>query len=201
MQKFRCPNGHVSELDFGDAFKKECPSCQTMLFKYRDIVGDTAESSAVIDVPEPEKNNNVRKAVAAALIGATLVAVVWGYIKHTTPPELPVGQKPVLPVSSAKSGAPAPAKKNVLSEVAISGFEASANEQGVVVAKFMLTNNGGQYNDYPSLRVHWKNSTATDTVIANTAYVHPDEPFTHVNITTELSRPADATGVEITVQY
>lgn len=201
MQKYRCPNGHVTELDFGDAFKKECPSCQIMMFKYRDIVGDAAENPAVIDAAEPDKNTNLRKAVAAALTGVTLIAVVWGYIKHTAPPELPVAQKPVLPVSSAKTGASAPAKKNVVSEVAISGFEASANEQGVVVAKFMLTNNGGQYNDYPSLRVHWKNSTAPDTVIGNTAYVHPDGPFTQVNVTTELSRPADATGVEVTVQY
>lgn len=201
MQKYRCPNGHVNELDFGDAFKKECPTCQTMMFKYRDIVGDGAGNPDVVDVVEPDKNTNIRKAVIAALTGVTLIAVVWGYIKHTTPPEVPVAQKPVLPVSSAKGNTPAAAKKNVLSEVSISGFEASANEHGVVLAKFLLTNNGGEYNDYPSLRVHWKNSTASDTVIANTAYAHPDGVFTHVNVTTELSRPADATGVDITVQY
>jgi hypothetical protein len=148
-------------------------------------------------------NPNARKQRNAVLIGlgAVVFVFLWFGYYRPAPAEQPVEAKAVLPVSSAKSSPPAPPTKNVLAEVVISELHAALTEQGGVMASFVITNNGGANNDYPSLRIHWKDSAAPDTVMNNKSYAHPEDAFTKVAVSTELVKPADATGVEINLQY
>lgn len=201
MSSYRCPNGHVSTLDFGEHLKMQCPQCETYLFKFRDFYPQDQEIVEPTDVAVP--NPNAKKQRNAVFIGmAALVALAlwWGYYRPAPAP-VAVAPRPVLPVLAAKVSPPVIVAKNVLSEVVISDLHVSVTPQGAVSASFVLTNNGGPYNDYPSLRVHWPDSTVADSTIGNTAYAHKNVPFTRVAVTTELDKPTDATGVEINLQY
>lgn len=201
MSSYRCPNGHVSTLDFGEHLKIPCPECKTYLFKFRDFFPQEQDIVEPADVASQNPNaKKQRNAIFIGMAALTALALWWGYYRPAPVP-VAVAPRPVLPVSAAKSAPPAVAVKNVLSEVTISELHVAMTPQGAVSASFVLTNNGGPYNDYPSLRVHWPDSAAADAAIYNTAYAHPETPFTRVAVTTELVKPADATGVEINLQY
>lgn len=201
MQSYRCPNGHCSSLEWGEDLKKVCPDCGVTMYKYRDIALDVVPSSntpeIVSDHPNAQKRRN---AIIVGICGITAIALLYGYNQHYAPPPKAVAVKRVLPSMASGVSAPAVAR-NILSEVAISELTATVTEQGSVSASFILTNAGGPENDYPSLKIRWKDSAVPDRILDNKAYAHPDTPFTRLPVTVELVKPADATGVEIDLQY
>lgn len=200
MPQYRCSAGHVSTLDFeADQLKQPCPVCEITIYKFAGVVDvEEAQRVEVVDdiVEMSPTTKNRRNAAIVAMAGAVLIVFVW--VKQTAVNPTPtIDASKVLPVSSAIA-APTP---NNLSQVAITNLQADVTGQDSVTATFELVNNGGPTNDYPSLRIHWKDSTTPDLTLSNVSYAHPSGPFTRLKVSTELNKPVDASGVEITLIY
>lgn len=200
MTNFRCNAGHVSSLSFeADELKKPCPECGITIYRFSGVADAEEAQQAVVKEGMVEislKSKNRRNAAFVGMAGIVLIVFVW--VKQTAiTPSPTIDAKSVLPVSSAVAE-PIP---NNIDQVAIQDLKAEITGEEAVMASFLLVNKGGPTNDYPQLRVHWKDSATADLILNKNVYSHPAEPFTQVRVTTELAKPADATGVEITLQY
>jgi hypothetical protein len=213
MTTYRCPAGHQNEIEFGEEIKKPCRVCGADVLKFRDQSQN--ESTDIGNATDPKTpattgkkgnlSSSARKTWIFVAIGVYLAFVaLWLWNRST------LDQKPaavtgasVLPFADnrkAPSNA-ALASGNNLKDIAVTDFKAEVTSPDNVKITVVLTNNGGASNDYPTLDVHWKESAAQDTLIPNTAYTHPAGPFSRVEVQTELQKPSDASGVELSVKY
>ena len=203
MPEYRCGAGHVSSMVFAaDQLKQPCPVCEITVYKFVALVNpDDAIEDSVAEEPAGLSTTakNRRNAIIFVISAVVIFVAALGVKRQQFAPVAPASA-PVLPVSSAVIAKPAPNRNNI-SEVRIQELKAAMQDDGVLRSSFVLINDGGASNDYPSLLVRWKGSSEPVMKIDSHSYPHPPSPFTRVDVVTELKAPADATGIDITLQY
>lgn len=193
---FRCEAGHDSELEFGDEMKLPCPTCQINVYQFRDQVENVAEDRVIEQSNLSTQTKSILSWDKKLILSLVLVGVVgFGYYASASVKTIP-------PITNTNKVLPfvQPLTNNV-SEISITDFSAVVGSNDTVKISFVLVNHGADNNDFPMLNVHWKGSASKDTTIKNNAYAHPVDKFSRLAVSTELLKPADATGVEITVKY
>jgi len=204
MNTYRCQEGHNTTIDFGEEMKKPCPTCGIEVYKFRDHAAN--EDGAEINVPQHSdatakiklgrnQKIGIGVAVAAMIVCGTVIS------NNNQKPQENVSTAAVLPIGSSAKTTDNKSFANKIADVAITDFKATLVEKDEVKLAFVLSNQNAANNDYPQLNVHWKDSVAPDTAIDRAGYAHPNAKFTRVAVETLLQRPADATGVELSIKY
>jgi hypothetical protein len=203
MSTFRCSAGHQSALAFGgEEVSLPCPTCGVDVYKFRDAVLDDDGPPPAARDPRPTSRRFAlsldRREVRVAIVGVVLLAAAALTLKVLRPqPAAPsLSSAPVIPISAAA----APRAPNP-EEVSITDFNAARTDADTVRVSFRLTNRGGTANGYPNLAVRWHGVPGGDQLIRNDAYAHPPLPFTTADVSLELARPGNATGIDVKILY
>lgn len=214
MNPVRCTAGHFNHIDFEDEMQKPCPNCAVSVFKFRDHCDPEGDPKAsTVEAPaaarKPPLSKEAAKKIGILVIGAALLIGVW--IAKRPIPELPKGTAdavlpgPVAADTNSSAIAPAPVAATLappstdLAKVHIRNLKILAMDGDNVRVQFTLANDGQPTSFFPALQVEWTGSAQPALRLDSTSYSHPAE-FTQVEVTTEFVKPADATGLTISVK-
>lgn len=199
---YKCPKGHTNELDFKDLVILPCPECGESVHKFRALVGNPSTPKEETPSKAKAKNNPFllitpyKKTIAITLaVLGSLGGIAWFY----NPPVKTVASLEAIeaPVAEPQTVETKAEFTNDISQVSVTGFKAVV-ANGNTKISFTLNNVGN--NDFPTLVLHWRGSKSPDVQISKTGYP-TTETFTTLPVEFDIAKPADATGVEVKVQY
>ena len=206
----KCKNGHIHNIDFGEEVRVKCPTadCAAMVSRTADFIA--AEPVQPVEQVPVKQGFSVEDAVKWAIahkvqFGGGAVVVLMAVLFFEFYPSQPSNKniENVIPkvgteqTQAVNESAP---KRNVITEVSIADFKTTALAGLNLRFTFNLVNSG-QNNDYPTLVITWRGIDAKPIEILENAYPHPSTPFTTVPVEFEIARPANATGVDVSVKY
>lgn len=211
MHSVRCTAGHPSRIDFGDDMQRPCPECGISVYKFRDQA-EAVQAPAENDMPAGASKgarslpNGAAGKIGILLFGSALLITLWA-VKRPVVAADAVATASVLPIAgSAKSLAEKPPAVQVpstptvrIADVHIRDLQILAVEGDAVRVKFMLATDGPSDTPFPTLQVNWDGSASPPLVISNSSYSHPST-FSTFEVTTEFQKPADATGLTISIK-
>ena len=206
----QCKKGHINNIDFGEEVRVLCPTpdCDAMVSRTADFIA--AEPAQKVEEVELKQGPYFERALKWALayktqLGGGLVAIIVVALLIVYYPTLSINQNsesviPVVKTEQAQEVSATAPPRNVITEVSIADFKTTMLAGLNTRITFNLVNSG-QNNDYPTLVIAWRGIDAKPIEILENAYPHPSTPFTTVPVEFEIARPANATGVDVSVKY
>jgi uncharacterized membrane protein YvbJ len=195
---YKCRNGHISEIEYGDKITVPCPECGDAVHKFKALYRAPAQTAAdePIIMHKPSALLIIaKKHVREISIGASALLLVIAAIYFYSPIKATVAD--LVTFESAPEVVAVHEYANNISQVNLKNLKVIPKGDNVKIS-FSLVNTGD--NDYPSLVLHWRSSETPDLVILKDAYPNTGK-FTKLPVEFEVINPNDATGLEVKVQY
>lgn len=195
---YKCRNGHISEIEYGDKITVPCPECGDPVHKFKALYRAPAQAATdepiIIHKPSPLLIL-VKKHVREIAIGTGGLLLVIASIYFYSPIKSTVAD--LVTFDSAPEVVAAHEYVNNITQVNLKNLKVIPKGDSVKIS-FSLVNTGD--NDFPSLALHWRGSDTPDLIILKDGYPNAGK-FTKLPVEFEVVKPADATGLEVKVQY
>lgn len=199
MKLYRCTNGHESPIEFNkDEISFACPNCGLTIWKFRDYV--KSENTKIVGPISIEVNNNKSWSKKNILLylsiaAAGLAVAVYSNTKANVGSAIKTDS--VLPISQTSI-------KHSFRDIAnieIKDFAALNKGGDIIDINFLLQSKDETAVDYPDLILTWKESAADKVILTPKDYTTDPGKLVKTAVNVEISKPVDATGIDITIGY
>ena len=207
---YECDNGHKAEIDFGEETIAKCPTCGVSIHKFRakNIIEGQAPESLTPKSETPsafgawfEENwkGLAFWAVTLTVIGYAGNMAYEMYFPKTAQADVSAITTQATPPQEAQ--APLATEPVDINAIAVKDFQAAASTGNNIKITFNLVNTNAS-NPYPDLVITWIGGQTKPITVPQSGYPHPQTAFTApLPVEFDIARPADATGVKVSVQY
>lgn len=204
---YECDNGHKTEIDFGEDAIAKCPTCGVSIHKFRakNFVPVQAPSGLA---PKAEDPSGLGLWFEENWKGLVFWVITFGIVGYAGTMAFDmyypkISQTDVSAITTQPSAVEpqAPVGQIDINAVSVKDFQAVASAGNNIKITFNVVNTNPS-NPYPDLVITWLGGQTKPITVAQTDYPHPQTAFTTpLPVEFDIARPADATGVKVSVQY
>ncbi len=198
MHIFRCTNGHQNAIDFKDSLSQPCPNCGLTVWKFRDSVGTVDGKNIGPETVTLVVKKPIDKKFILLGIGVIIVAIgATAYSNSVANVSIKKKTELVLPISKMS----APEKVHDITNVEITDLNVIQKDNSIASISFILKSKDGTEVDFPKLILEWKNTNEEKTTLQPKDYTAEPGKLVTAEVNIEISKPVDATGIDIQIVY